>query len=71
MDVFTFEDAGGQSGLAVSNPHSATNMTGPDVAASSTSLTCAEPEVLEHRPPEGMLVLHCGIFRDSTLQGCH
>ena len=55
MDVFTFEDAG--------NP-------GLDVAAGSTSPTCAgddhEQEVLEHSPPDGMLVLHGRIFRDPA-----
>ena len=52
------------------------------MAAGSASPTCAGgftaamgddhvPEVLEHRPPDGMLVFHGRIFRDSTLQGCH
>ena len=41
MYVFTFEDAGSKSGLALSNPQSATNMTGLDVATGSTSPTCA------------------------------
>ena len=52
------------------------------MAAGSASPTCAggftaamsddhEPEVLEHRPLDGMLVFHGRIFRDSTLQGCH
>ena len=77
MDVFTFEDAGSQPGLALSNPHSATHMTGLDVAAGSASPTCAggftaamgddhEPEVLEHRPPDGMLVLHGRIVTDPA-----
>lgn len=77
MDVFTFEDAGSQPGLALSNPHSATHMTGLDVAADSTSPSCAggftaamgddhEPEVLDNRPPNGMLVLHGRIFRDRA-----
>ena len=76
VDVFTFEDAGSQSGLALSNPHSATNITGVDVAAGVMIMVHDHgddhgPEELEHRPPDGMLVLHSRIFRDSTLQGCH
>lgn len=77
MYYFTFEDAGSQPALALSNPHSATHMTGLDVAAGSASPTCAggftaamgddhEPEVLEHQPPDGMLVLHGRIFRDPA-----
>lgn len=65
MDVFAFEDAGNHSGIALSNPHPATHMTGLDLAASSTSPICAEgytaamdddpePEVLEQRLPDGI-----------------
>ena len=77
MDVFTFEDARSQPDLALSNPHSATHMTGLNVAAGGASPICAggftaamgddhEPEVLEQRPPDGMLVLHGRIFRDPA-----